>query len=201
VFFYLENDFVLVIYQNENFLEMRMHIHYKGDENATASGKTAYILAHWLQLTGRELMQKLVGKLLFPLIIFLYRSSGGRIGGKVRGGDVLLLTAMGRKSGKLRTVPLIYIMDGSSYAIAASGAGGDRHPAWFLNVRSNPHVTIQVKDKQMKALAEVAGPEKKSALWRQLLQVLPFFEIYQQRTHREIPMVLLHPQEPEEKGD
>src|ERR1035438_6414811 len=115
-------------------------------------------------------MQKLIGKLFFPLMNFLYRVSGGRVGGKMNGGEVLLLTSTGRKSGKPRTVPLIYIMDGSSYVITASAGGADRHPGWFFNVRSNPHVTIQVKDKQMKALAEVAGAEKKSALWAQLIQ-------------------------------
>jgi F420H(2)-dependent quinone reductase len=144
-------------------------------------------------------MQKLIGKLLFPLMIFLYRSSGGRGGGKMNGGEVLLLTATGRKSGKPRTVPLIYIMDSSSYVITASAAGAHRHPGWFFNVRSNPHVTIQVKDKRMKALAEVVGPEKKRILWRQLIQVHPFYEGYQKRTIREIPMVLLHPEEPEGK--
>jgi F420H(2)-dependent quinone reductase len=139
-------------------------------------------------------MQKLIGKLFFPLMNFLYRVSGGRVGGKMNGGEVLLLTSTGRKSSKPRTVPLIYIMDGSSYVITASAGGADRHPGWFFNVRSNPHVTIQVKDKQMKALAEVAGPEKKSALWALLIQTLPFYEGYQKRTSREIPMVLLHPQ-------
>lgn len=146
-------------------------------------------------------MQKLIGKLLFPLMIFLYRSSGGRIGGKMNGGEVLLLTTTGRKSGKLRTVPLIYIMDSSSYVITASAAGADRHPAWFFNLRSNPHVTIQVKDKRIKALAEMVEPERKRALWKQLTQALPFFEGYQRRTVREIPMVLLHPEEPEGKAE
>lgn len=138
-------------------------------------------------------MQKLIGKLLFPLVIFLYRASGGRIGGRMNGGEVLLLTAIGRKSGKPRTVPLIYLMDGSSYVITASAAGADRHPGWFFNVRSNPRVTIQVKDKRMEATAEVTGSEKRRELWEQLLHVAPFFEGYQKRTHREIPMVLLHP--------
>src|SRR5579864_9056505 len=111
-------------------------------------------------------MRKLIGKLLFPLVIFLYRTSSGRIGGRMNGGEVLLLTAMGRTSGKPRTVPLIYIMDGSSYVITASAAGADRHPGWFFNVRSNPHVTIQVKDRRMNVLAEVAGSEKKRARLR-----------------------------------
>lgn len=66
-------------------------------------------------------------------------------------------------------------MDGSSYVITASAAGADRHPGWFFNVRSNPHVTIQVKDRQMKALAEVAGPEKKRTLWTNGSAKKPFY--------------------------
>jgi F420H(2)-dependent quinone reductase len=85
------------------------------------------------------------------------------------------------------------LRDSSSYVITASAGGADRHPGWFFNVRSNPQVTIQVKDKQMAAVAEVAGPEKRSQLWAQLLKVAPIFASYQQRTRREIPMVILHP--------
>jgi deazaflavin-dependent oxidoreductase (nitroreductase family) len=140
-------------------------------------------------------MQKVIGKILFPLIIFLYRASGGRIGGRMNGGAVLLLTTIGRKSGKPRTVPVIYLVDGSSYVVTASAAGRDRHPAWLFNLLNNPQVRVQVKNKQMNALAEVVDAEKKRALWAQLIQELPFFEEYQRRTRREIPMVLLHPEE------
>ena len=83
-------------------------------------------------------------------------------------------------------------MDGSAYVITASAGGADRHPGWFFNVRSNPNVTIQVKDRQIRAMAEVASPEKKSELWLQLLKVAPNFASYQRRTSRNIPMVILH---------
>jgi F420H(2)-dependent quinone reductase len=136
---------------------------------------------------------KFIFKGVLSLMVFLYTSTGGRIGGTMNGGDVLLLTTTGRKSGKQRTVPLLYIRDGSAYVITASAGGADRHPGWFFNVRSNPQATIQVKDKQMRVVAEVAGPGKKSELWAQLLEIAPFFARYQQRTQREIPMVILHP--------
>lgn len=111
-------------------------------------------------------MQKLLGKILFPLVIFLYRASGGRIGGRMNGGAVLLLTTIGRKSGKPRTVPVIYLVDGSSYVVTASAGGLDRHPGWFFNLRNNPQVRVQVKNKQMNALAEVVDVEKKRARLR-----------------------------------
>src|SRR6266513_116131 len=125
--------------------------------------------------------------LIFNVMVFLYNVSGGRIGGKMGKLPVLLLTTTGRKTGKQRTLPLGYIMDDSSYVITASAGGADKHPGWFFNVRSTPNVTIQVKDQKIRAVAEVAGPEKKSELWPQLLKVSPGFAAYQQRTSREIP--------------
>ena len=134
-------------------------------------------------------------KLILKVMVFLYNVSGGRIGGKMGKAPVLLLTTTGRKTGKQRTLPLIYIMDGSAYVITASAGGADKHPGWFFNIRSNPQATIQVKDKQIKVTAEIAGPEKKPELWARLVEVAPNFAGYQKRTSREIPMVILHPVE------
>jgi len=131
--------------------------------------------------------------LIFRLMVFLYSASGGRIGGKMRGRDVLLLTTTGRKTGKTRTLPLIYIMDGADYVVTASKGGADKHPGWFFNVRSSPRASIQVNNRHMQVTAEVAGPEKKAALWEQLVQVAPFYADYQKHTQRQIPMVILHP--------
>jgi deazaflavin-dependent oxidoreductase (nitroreductase family) len=138
-------------------------------------------------------MLKSIYRGVLSLMVFLYRATGGRVGGKMNRGDVLLLTATGRKSGKQRTVPLMYIRDGSAYVITASAGGADRHPGWFFNVRSHPQATIQVKDKQIQVMAEVAGPEKKRELWARLVEVAPNFAGYQKRTSRDIPMVILYP--------
>jgi deazaflavin-dependent oxidoreductase (nitroreductase family) len=134
-------------------------------------------------------------KLILKVIVFLYNVSGGRIGGKMGQVPVLLLTTTGRKTGKQRTLPLVYIMDGSAYVITASAGGADKHPGWFFNIRSNPQATIQVKDKHITVMAEIAGPEKKPELWARLVEVAPNFAGYQKRTSREIPMVILHPVE------
>ncbi len=136
-----------------------------------------------------------MGMLIFKVIVFLYNVSGGRIGGKMDKVPVLLLTTTGRKTGKKRTLPLIYIMDGSAYVITASAGGADKNPGWFFNIRSNPQATIQVKDKHIKVMAEIAGQEKKSELWARLVEVAPNFAGYQKRTSRDIPMVILHPVE------
>jgi deazaflavin-dependent oxidoreductase (nitroreductase family) len=124
---------------------------------------------------------------------FLYRISNGKIGGRLPGLEVLLLTTTGRRTGKERTTPLGYFVDQDSYIIIGSNAGFDTHPAWFYNLKSQPHATIQVKDKQFVVNAEVAGPDKRLQLWEQLSELAPFYGNYARKTHREIPMVILRP--------
>lgn len=136
---------------------------------------------------------KFIGKLFFSLWNVLYRASSGRIGGKMGRVEVLLLTTTGRKSGKKRTLPLVYIMDGPAYVITASAGGADKNPGWFFNVRSNLQSLIQVREKQIKVTAEVAGPERRSELWARLVELAPNFAGYEKRTSREIPMVILRP--------
>jgi F420H(2)-dependent quinone reductase len=140
-------------------------------------------------------MFKLILKVMISTIVFLYRLTGGVIGGRVQKLPVLLLTTTGRKSGKSRTVPLGYLGDGSAYVIIASNAGLPRHPAWFLNLESHPEATIQVKKRQMQVKAETAKAEKRRELWARLMEVAPGYANYEKRTSREIPMVILHPLE------
>jgi deazaflavin-dependent oxidoreductase (nitroreductase family) len=103
----------------------------------------------------------------------------------------LKLTTTGRKSGKARTVELIYIRDGSAYVLTASNGGRPGLPGWFFNVRSNPQVSIEVHGTRRHAVAEVAEPEKRAALWAKLLEIAPFYAGYEKRTQRQIPMVLV----------
>ena len=125
--------------------------------------------------------------------VLLYVMTGGRIDPSNDQAGFLKLTTVGRKSGKQRTVPLLYIKDADSYVVTASNGGRDRHPGWFFNVRSNPEVTIQVKNQPKKVVAEVAGSEKRSELWANLLEIAPLYAGYSKRSNREIPMVILHP--------
>ena len=140
-------------------------------------------------------MFKLILKVMIPTTVFLYRLTGGVIGGRVQTLPVLLLTTTGRTSGKPRTVPVAYLRDGSTNVIIASYAGLPRHPAWFLNLESHPEATIQVKKRQMQVKTETANPEKKRELWARLMEVAPGYANYQKRTTRDIPMVILHPVE------
>lgn len=106
---------------------------------------------------------------------------------------ILELTTKGRKSGKSRSVPLGYVKRNSSFAVAATNAGRDKHPGWYFNLRSNPDVEIRIKDQHFRATAEISGPEQRNQLWQQLVMVAPFYTDYEKRTHRQIPMILLHP--------
>ena len=73
----------------------------------------------------------------------VYRASGGRIAGSIRGVPVLLLTTKGRKSGKRRVTPLLYVADGDRIVVVASNGGSDRSPAWWLNISSDPAVEVE----------------------------------------------------------
>lgn len=139
--------------------------------------------------------QKTAKLSMFSLI--LYNLTGGRIQMNSAEDPVglLVLTTTGRKSEQPRSVSLVYIKSGSSYVVAASNAGRDRHPAWYFNLRSNPQVTVRIRNQQIKAVAEVAEPEQGKQLWEQLVEAASLFAGYPKRTRREIPMVLLRPVE------
>jgi deazaflavin-dependent oxidoreductase (nitroreductase family) len=138
------------------------------------------------------LIKKLL-RLSLSLIPWLYQRSNGRIGGKVQGLPLLLLTTTGRRTGKARTTALGYFEHGGCYVITASNAGFDTHPAWFLNLKSQPQVTLQIRDKRLAAIAEPANPTLRQQLWAELVERAPGYAAYQKRTTRAIPIVLLRP--------
>jgi deazaflavin-dependent oxidoreductase (nitroreductase family) len=126
--------------------------------------------------------------------VWLYRLTGGRLGNHIkRDAPVLLLTTTGRKTGKRRTNPLIYVEDGESYAVVASAGGAPKHPAWYLNLHANPDVNIQVKGRRQGAHAETADQEQRARLWPRLTAIWPDYDTYQTKTTRQIPVVILRP--------
>lgn len=124
------------------------------------------------------------------LNVSLYRLSGGRIMGTFGGAPILLLTTRGRKSGRSRTVPLVYIKQDASFAVVASYAGSPKHPSWYLNLVANPNVELQVGSERFGALARTASAEEKSRLWPQFVAIYPRYEDYRKRTMRDIPLVI-----------
>jgi len=139
-------------------------------------------------------MPKFLIKLFLSIYITVYRLTRGRIGGSMQGFGVLLLTTTGRKSGKQHTTPLGYFDFEGGYVVTGSYvAWVGKYPAWFHNLTNNPRVTVQIKDRQVTALAERADPELSKQLWVRLVELAPGYADYRKRTTREIPMVVLHP--------
>ena len=122
-----------------------------------------------------------------------YRASRGLIGHHVPilGIDMLLLDHVGAKSGKRRTTPLLYVRDGDNLAIIASKGGNPRHPAWFHNLRANPETTVQVGSDRWNVRARQATPDEKGRLWPVVVGVYAPYEEYQQKTTRDIPVIVL----------
>jgi F420H(2)-dependent quinone reductase len=125
--------------------------------------------------------------------VVLYRRSGGRLAGKLKGAPVLLLDHVGRKSGTERTTPLLYLRDGDDLAIVASRGGSDATPAWWLNLQARPETTVTVGPERRRVVAHQASAEEKARLWPQLLEMFPDYGVYERRTAREIPVIILSP--------
>jgi deazaflavin-dependent oxidoreductase (nitroreductase family) len=122
-----------------------------------------------------------------------YVESDGKRGHRWSGVNTLLLTTRGRKTGTLHRTALIYGREGDRYIVVASNGGSKRHPNWYLNLRADPDVSVQVKDERFSALAATASGNERSQLWRQMVSIWPEYETYQKRAPREIPVVILEP--------
>lgn len=123
---------------------------------------------------------------------FVYRISDGKIGSYF-GAPTLLLTTTGRKSGQSRTTPLYYVEDANQWAVVASNAGSEHHPAWFLNLQAMPSAKIQIREKQFDVQFRVANKEERDRLWSQFVDIFAGYQTYQNETEREMPIVILAP--------
>jgi deazaflavin-dependent oxidoreductase (nitroreductase family) len=120
-----------------------------------------------------------------------YEATNGEDGHIWNGAPVLLLTTTGRKTGNRYTSPLIYGRDGDRYLVVGSVGGRAKHANWYLNLTASPEVGVQVLADKFKARARTATPEEKPALWKTMTAIWPAYDEYQQRTKREIPVVIL----------
>ena len=123
----------------------------------------------------------------------VYRATGGRLAGTMRGAPVLLLHHKGAKSGKERITPLIYLADGERLAVVASKGGTDKNPAWFHNLMANPETEVEVGPDRRPVRARKANDEERSALWPRLVDIYSDYAEYQTYTDRVIPIVVLDP--------
>lgn len=123
-----------------------------------------------------------------------YVETGGRNGHRWSGVYTLLITTLGRKTGKLRRTALIYGEDNNCYVVVASRGGHKHHPAWYLNLLENPQVFVQVGPDTFGARARPAKGREKKRLWAKMVEIWPEYERYQARTQRQIPVVILTPE-------
>lgn len=123
----------------------------------------------------------------------LYRITGGKVGGSLFGVPILLLTTTGRKSGKKRTTPLVYLNQRDELVLVASSGGSDRMPSWYLNLRADPIVRVQVGRRKRQMQARRATPEETEKLWPKVVELYRGYESYRLKTKRRIPLVILHP--------
>ena len=129
------------------------------------------------------------------LHVAAYRATKGKIGGRLMSSPVLLLLTTGRKSGKERTTPVLFLRDGVNYIIVASNGGTAGDPAWWLNLQKDPEAIVEVGGRTLRVRAEEVKGEEKRRLWTRLVATYPLYESYQRRTDREIPVILLRPVE------
>jgi deazaflavin-dependent oxidoreductase (nitroreductase family) len=121
-----------------------------------------------------------------------YRATDGEEGYSwQRGTSILLLTTRGRKSGVERTTPLIFERHGDDYLVVASRGGSDEPPGWYVNLRAEPDVEVQLRGDVFRARARDATPDEKPELWRKMAAVWPDYDEYQKKTDRKIPVVVL----------
>lgn len=122
-----------------------------------------------------------------------YEESGGKRGHIWNGVPTLLLTTTGRRTGQRRRTALIYGTDGDAVVVVASKGGSPQDPLWYGNLTADPRVHVQVADREFEARARTATGEERERLWPAMVDIWPAYATYQQRTDREIPVVVLEP--------
>ena len=153
------------------------------DEQAglrTRGGRLAMALEHWMDARS------------IPLAIWLLRRTKGRAARLWRR-RVLVLTTLGRRSGRERTVVVQFFPDGSDMIVVAANAGMPSHPGWYFNLAGHPHATVEVDGRTIKVRAEELSHEQADAFWPHVLAIAPDYTRYRERTTRTIPLLRLVP--------
>jgi deazaflavin-dependent oxidoreductase (nitroreductase family) len=130
----------------------------------------------------------------------VYRATGGLIGRRLVRNDMLLLTTTGRRSGRRHTVPLLYLTEDTSLLVVASYGGRHHDPDWLHNLRADPHAAVQVGRRRLPVVGRVARPDEHRRLWPRVVHAYDGYAVYQSRTDRVIPIVLLEPARPTRNG-
>jgi F420H(2)-dependent quinone reductase len=131
----------------------------------------------------------------------VYRASDGKMGKTFFGSPILLLTTTGRKTRQLRTWPLTYLQEANRLILLAANGGQPNHPAWYLNLRANPRVSVQLGNETRLMIAQTAEGDERARVWSRAAREYPAYEDYQRKTNRQIPVVILREAASAEKED
>jgi len=134
-----------------------------------------------------------LGKFVVSIHRGVYRLSGGRIGSSARGITIALLSTVGAKSGKKRTMPLTALEHKAGWAVIASFAGHDEHPGWYHNLIARPEATLQIGSTVHSVRARVLEGTERTEVWDRAVEVNDDYAKYQRVTDRIIPVVALEP--------
>ncbi|MDJ0378845.1 nitroreductase/quinone reductase family protein [Cryobacterium sp. PH31-L1] len=131
---------------------------------------------------------------LMRMPVLLYRRSNGRIGGRIRGVSVLLLTVAGRTTGVPHTVPVSYFEHDGAFLVVGSGGGSATEPQWFRNLRQAAEAEVQVGPRTLTVTVRVAADAERATLWRDVIVArAPFFAPYEHKAGRTVPIAVLRP--------
>ena len=125
---------------------------------------------------------------LTKLHTLLYNKFGGRFLGTFLGNPICMITTVGRKSGSLRTIPLLTIPYKDDYILVASSGGSPAHPAWCYNLINDPRIEMTVNSKTFTAHARMFSDKEKNNIWPTIIEACPYYEEYRQKTTRNIPV-------------
>ena len=123
----------------------------------------------------------------------VYEASDGAERGDLRGVPVVILSTRGRHSAAIRKMPLMRVTDGEKYAVIASMGGAPKHPVWYLNLQADPVVDLQDKAVKRRYRAHTATGKERAEWWDRAVSVWPDYAVYQTKTDRQIPVVILEP--------
>jgi deazaflavin-dependent oxidoreductase (nitroreductase family) len=124
-------------------------------------------------------------------VISEFRANQGKVGGQLANMPVLLLTTTGAKSGRALTKPLAYTRDGDRLVVIASFAGAPNNPPWYHNLVANPEATVELGSERFRVRAAVTAGEERQRLFNRQAAQMPIFAEYQQKTTRQIPVLVL----------
>jgi deazaflavin-dependent oxidoreductase (nitroreductase family) len=148
-------------------------------------------------MSAADSAKDLAAKVLTGIHEAVFKASGGRLLNRFFGMPAVMLTTIGRTSGKPRTTMLTSpVHDDDRVVLVASYGGDDRDPAWFRNLTANPDVEVTMLGHRRRMVARVATAREKAELWPRIVEAYKGYGAYQERTEREIPVVILEPVSP-----